>query len=95
MALSNKGAAIFGGSVLSIVWLLIVVAILAWCSAVLIPYTVESWAGWLGHAVKIAWWQGLIVGLIAGMVTRTGIVYLSIVCALITWAFEICGFTGF
>lgn len=95
MALSNKGAAILGGSVISIVWLLVVIGIIAWCSAVLIPYTVESWTGWLGYVVKIDWWQGLVVGLIAGLVTRSGIVYLSIVCALITYAFEICNFTGF
>lgn len=85
------------GFVLSagLIWILFVIGIVLWAGAVLVPYTIETWAAWAGHAVTIEWWKGIIIGLIGGIITRTGIIYIAVVCALITWAFELCNFTGF
>ena len=77
-----------------LIWVLFVIGIVLWAGAVLVPYTIETWAGWLGYAVTIEWWKGIILGLIGGIITRTGIIYIAVVCALITYAFELCNFTG-
>lgn len=88
---NGTGIVVTGG----FIWLIVVILLVLWAGAVLIPYTVETWAGWLGHSVFIEWWKGIIIGIIGGIITRTGIMYIAIVCALITWAFELCNFTGF
>lgn len=77
------------------IWIAFIIAVVLWAGAVLVPYTVETWAMWLGHPITIEWWKGMIIGFIGGLITRTGIVYIAIVCALVTWAFELCNFTGF
>lgn len=65
------------------------------CGAVFIPYTIETWAAWLGHVVVIEWWKGLLIGFVAGFILRQGIIWLAISTALVTWVFAFFGFTGF
>lgn len=65
------------------------------CGALLIPYSIETWAIWLGHSVVIEWWKGLMIGIIVGIILRRGIIWLAISTALVTWAFSFFGFTGF
>lgn len=82
-------------AVVGLAWVVFVIGIVLLAGAVLVPYTVETWAAWLGHTVVIQWWKGIIIGVIGGIITRTGIVYIAITCALITWLMQLCGFTGF
>ena len=76
-------------------WLIVSWCFILACGAVLIPYTIETWAAWFGHAVVIEWWKGLLIGIIVGVILRTGMVYLAVTTALITWLLALCGFTGF
>lgn len=76
-------------------WLIISWGFILACGTLLIPYSIETWAGWIGHAVVIEWWKGLLIGIIVGIILRTGMVWLAVSSAVITWLFMFCGFTGF
>jgi len=65
------------------------------CGAIFIPYAIETWAAWLGHAVAIQWWKGLLIGIVLGIITRRGIIWIAVSSAVITWLVGFCGFTGF
>ncbi|MNI82963.1 hypothetical protein D3C73_1397270 [compost metagenome] len=60
----------------------------------LVPYVIETWAAWFGHAITIEWWKGLLIGLVAGIITGRGIVWFGVMAALVTWLVALCGFTG-
>lgn len=61
---------------------------------VLVPYVIETWAAWFHHPVVIEWWKGLVIGILAGIITGRGIVWFGISAALVTWIFALCGFVG-
>lgn len=96
MSRRNRSAdAAVSAFILTAGWLIISWGFILACGVLLIPYTIETWAAWLGHAVVIEWWKGLLIGIVVGVVLRTGMVYFAVSTALITWLFAFFGFTGF
>ena len=93
--MSRNADAAVTAVVLSVLGFLVLWGFVFLCGALLIPYSVETWAGWLGHAVEIQWWKGLLIGIIAGIILHRGILWVAVTSALITWLVALCGFTGF
>lgn len=93
--MSRNADAAVTAVVLSVLGFLVLWGFVVVCGAWLIPYSVETWAAWLGHTVVIEWWKGLLIGLIAGILLRRGILWVAVTSALITWLVALCGFTGF
>lgn len=96
MSRRNRSAdAAVSAFILTAGWLIISWGFILACGAWLIPYSIETWAAWIGHSVVIEWWKGLMIGIIVGIILRRGIIWLAVSSALITWLFAFCGFTGF
>lgn len=93
--MSRNADAAVTAVVLSVLGFLVLWGFVFVCGAWLIPYSVETWAAWLGHTVVIQWWKGLLIGFIAGILLRRGILWVAVTSALITWLVALCGFTGF